>query len=169
MLDLKSLIPFQNKSKQVAQTTREPAMGDPFVSFRKEVDQLFDTFFQNGAVMPRSTDWNSAVPKLEVNDGEKNLTILAELPGMEEKDVDVRISGDLLTIEGEKSEEREEKNGARTYSERSYGKFSRTIRLPFTVGNEKVDATFDKGVLTINLEKPAEQQQKIKHIEIKAA
>lgn len=177
MLDLKSLIPFHHKSKDLARSPNMPSnlpsgvpvARDPFLSFRQEMDQLFDSFFNGGALGAQDAVWNGGLPKLEVTDGEKELTIAAELPGMEEKDVDVKISGDLLTIEGEKSEQSEKKEGESTYSERSYGRFSRTIRLPFNVGNEKVDATFDKGVLNIKLQKPAEEQKRVKHIEVKAA
>ncbi len=167
MLDLKSLIPFKHKSKPVAKQPEAPA--DPFLAFRQEVDHLFDNFFNGGALVPQASSWSAAIPKLEVTDGDKELTIAAELPGLEEKDVEVKISGDMLTIEGEKSEETEKKEGERTYSERTYGSFFRSVRLPFVVGDQKVDATFDKGVLTIKLEKPAEQQQSVKHIEVKRA
>lgn len=167
MLDLKSLIPFHHKSRKVAKPSDAPR--EPFLAFRQEMDHLFDSFFNGSALIPRESAWSAAMPKLEITDGEKELTIAAELPGMEEKDVDLKISGDLLTIEGEKSEESEKEEGERTYSERHYGYFSRTVRLPFTVTDQKVDARFDKGVLTIKLEKPAEQQQGVKHVEIKSA
>ena len=167
MLDLKSLIPFKHKSKPVAK--QPEAAVDPFNAFRQEVDHLFDNFFNGGGLVPQATSWGTTIPKLEVTDGDKELTITAELPGLEEKDVDVKVSGDMLTVEGEKSEETEKKEGERTYSERTYGSFFRSVRLPFAVGDEKVDATFDKGVLTIRLEKPPEVQQGVKHIEVKRA
>lgn len=167
MLDLKSLIPFRHKSGEVAKA--DERLSDPFLAFRKEMDHLFDNFFNGGALTTPNGGWNAAMPKLEVTDGEKELVVSAELPGINEKDVDISISGDLLSIEGETSEESEKKDGERTYSERHYGKFSRVVRLPFEVKDQKVDASFDKGVLTIRLEKPAKQQQKVKHIDIKAA
>jgi HSP20 family protein len=79
------------------------------------------------------------------------------------------LAGDLLTIKGEKKSEHEEKNGDATYIERRYGSFRRSVRLPFEAGNEKVDATYDKGVLTIRVPKPAEVQKALRRIEVKAA
>ncbi len=170
MLDLKSLVPFHHKKKahEVARVSDAPR--DPFLAMRQEMDRLFDNFLTAGGPLALpETGWNAGLPSLEVKDGEKELIISAELPGMSEDDVDVRISGDLLTIEGEKTEQSEKTEGERTYSERRYGKFSRTIRLPFAVGDEKIDAKFDRGVLNIRLEKPAEQRQSVKHIDIKSA
>lgn len=171
MLDLKSLNPFHHKSKQVAKVEggQPDRPRDSFLALRQEMDHLFDSFFNGGGLVPQNDSWNTVLPTLEVTDGEKSLTVSAELPGMSEKDVDVKLSGDLLTIEGEKSEETEKTEGERTYSERHYGKFSRVVRLPFDVKNEKIDAKFDKGVLTVTIAKPAEQQQSVKHIDVKAA
>jgi HSP20 family protein len=91
------------------------------------------------------------------------------LPGVDEKDVSVTLANGLLTIKGEKKSEHEEKNSDATYVERRYGSFSRTVRLPFEVGNEKVDAKYDKGVLTVRVPKPAEVQKAVRRIEVKAA
>ena len=176
MLDLKSLIPFHHKDKgrEIAKASDTPPdpVRDPFWAMRREMDRLFDNFLSGGPLMTPESSWSAGLGQLaslEVKDGEKQLSISAELPGMSEEDVDVKISGDLLTIEGEKSTENEKTEGERTYSERRYGKFSRTIRLPFAVTDQKIDATFDKGVLHINLEKPEEQQQAVKHIDIQTS
>jgi len=169
MLDLKSLIPFHHndKTREVAKPSDAPR--DLFLAMRREMNHMFDNFLSGRELAPMEMSLPTTPPSLEVTDGEKEMTITAELPGMDEKDVDVRISGDLLTIEGEKSEESEKKEGERTYSERSYGKFSRTIRLPFSITDENIDASYEKGVLNIKLEKPAEQQSKVKHIDIKTS
>jgi len=167
MLDLKSLIPFHHKTQKITKPFDAPR--EPFLALRQEMDHLFDSFFNGNALISHEHDWSASMAKLDVTDGESELTITAELPGLEEKDVDVNVSGDLLSIEGEKREESEKKDGEITYRERSYGRFSRTIRLPFSVKDQKIDATFDKGVLTIRLEKPAEQQKTIKHVEVKKA
>ncbi len=176
MLDLKSLIPFRHndKSREVAKASDTPPdpVRDPFWAMRREMDRMFDSFLSGGALATPESSWSAGLGQLaslEVKDGEKLLSISAELPGLGEEDVDVKISGDLLTIEGEKSFENEKTEGERTYSERRYGKFSRTIRLPFAVTDQKVEATFDKGVLHIELEKPEEQQQAVKHIDIHAS
>ena len=176
MLDLKSLIPFHHESKSREVARQADVAVDPFTAMRREMDRMFDNFLtRSGSMLAAggsdggSIFANAGLASLEVKDGEKQMTISAELPGMDEKDVDVRINGDLLTIEGEKKEESEKKEGECTYSERRYGKFVRTIRLPFPAGDQKVEASFDKGVLNIVIEKPAEQQTAAKHIEIKSA
>ena len=74
----------------------------------------------------------------------------------------------MLTLKGEKRAEHEERNGGRTYTERRFGAFSRAVRLPFEVGNEKVEATYDKGVLTVRVAKPAELQRSARRIEVKS-
>ena len=163
MLDLKSLIPFHHKSHEVVQESGK--VRDPFLSLRQEMDQLFDNFFNGSAVSSRDVGWG--MPTMEVTNGEKDLVVTAELPGMEENDVEVKISGDMLTLEGEKKEESEKKEGDTTYSERRYGKFSRAIRLPFEPEDQKIDASFDKGVLTVRLERPEGSEKKTRQIEIK--
>jgi HSP20 family protein len=95
--------------------------------------------------------------------------VRAELPGIDEKDIDVRLSDGTLTIRGEKKEEREEREEGGSYyvSERRYGSFQRSFRIPEGIDHDKVDASFRKGVLTITLPKTPEAQQKAKKIEVK--
>lgn len=163
MLDLKSLIPFHHKSHDIVQDNGKPR--DPFLSLRQEMDQLFDNFFNGTAIARRDVGWG--MPNMEVTNGEKDLVVTAELPGMKEDDVEIKISGDMLTLEGEKKEESEKKEGDTTYSERRYGKFSRAIRLPFEPEDQKVDASFENGVLTVRIERPEGIEQKTRQIEIK--
>ena len=94
--------------------------------------------------------------------------VTAELPGVTDKDVEVSLAGDILTIRGEKKAEHEQKNGDSYYAERRFGSFSRSLRLPFEVRDEKVDARFKDGVLTIHLPKPADLQNSVRKIEVKA-
>jgi HSP20 family protein len=146
---------------------------------RREMDRMFDNFLTRWGNPPWAGEGNGGpeagalanmgLASLEVTDSEKEIAVSLELPGMSEKDVEVKVSGDLLTIEGEKTEEKEKKEGERAYSERRYGRFSRSVRLPFAVGDEKVEASFDKGVLTVRVEKPASEQAKTRQIEVKAA
>ena len=96
------------------------------------------------------------------------MKVTAELPGVDEKDVEVTLTDDLLTIKGEKKREQEKKEEAYHAVERSYGSFARSLRLPFAVDQSKVDAKFKKGVLTITMPKPPEAQKSAKKIEIKA-
>jgi HSP20 family protein len=88
------------------------------------------------------------------------LTIKAELPGLEAKDLDVSVSGDVLTIKGEKEHEKEEKDEQRHVIERSYGAFVRMVRLPAPVAQDQIKASFKNGVLTISLPKTEEAKQK---------
>jgi HSP20 family protein len=89
------------------------------------------------------------------------------LPGLDEKDFEVTVSGDILTLKGEKKAERDERNGDAHYVERRFGSFSRSVRLPFEVKDEKVDASYDKGVLTVRIPKPAELQRPARRIDVR--
>ncbi len=166
MIDLKSLIPFGHKSQKVA--VRDERLRDPFTAFRQEMDRLFDDFFANTALTLREMP-QPLVPQLDVVEDDKQMVVEVELPGMDEDDVEITLSGDLLTISGEKKDEHEEKKDNRHYVERSYGAFTRTIRLPFQADSDKVSATFDKGVLKIQIEKPEALQQQVRRIEVKSA
>ena len=88
---------------------------------------------------------------------------------MTDKDVEVSLAGDMLTIKGEKRSQHEEKNGDSTYMERRFGSFSRSVRLPFEAGEEQVDAKFSNGVLTVRVPKPAQLQRAVRRIDVKAA
>jgi HSP20 family protein len=113
--------------------------------------------------------WGAGMPAVDVIDKEKEVEVRAELPGIDEKDIDVRLSDGTLTIRGEKKEEREEREEGGSYyvSERRYGSFQRSFRIPEGIDHDKVDASFRKGVLTITLPKTPEAQQKAKKIEVK--
>ncbi|HEX5957067.1 MAG TPA: Hsp20/alpha crystallin family protein [Hyphomicrobiaceae bacterium] len=168
-MNLKPLIPWREKSQTPA--IRE-GFFDPLVTFRREVDRMFDDFF-NGmrprTPWPLGNGWQGLTPVIDVTETEKEVVITAELPGVNEKEVEVTIADDLLTIKGEKKTELEQENGDATYMERRFGSFSRSVRLPFEVKDEKVDAKYDKGVLTIRVPKPAEIQKAVRRIEVKAA
>ena len=145
---------------------------EPWRSFRDEMDRLFNRF-SNGFGVPAFEpfsrfDAEFAVPAVDVAEDDKGYTITAELPGIEEKDVDVSVSGDMLTIKGEKKKEREEKDKNHYISERSYGSFQRAFSLPDGIDQGKIAANFAKGVLTVTLPKNTEAQ-KSKKIEVKAA
>jgi HSP20 family protein len=171
MVDFKALVPWRNNNKPQTLATREDYF-DPFVTFRREMDRMFDDFFTGfggGRGLQTASNWPAATPMIDVTETDKDVVVTAELPGLDDKDFEVTLAGDLLTIKGEKKSEHEEKNSDATYVERRYGSFSRTVRLPFEVGNEKVDAKYDKGVLTVRVPKPAEVQKAVRRIEVKAA
>lgn len=157
------------------------AVPDVWQSFRTEMDRLFDRFGGGGLPSLRRmfdfepswrlepTGFGITVPAVDVTEDEKAYKISAELPGMSEKDIEVAISGDMLTLKGEKRQEREEKEKNRYLSERSYGAFQRAFTLPDGVERDKISAEFSKGVLTLTLPKTPEAQKQQKKIEVKAS
>ena len=120
-------------------------------SLRKEMDHLFDRFFDlKWDELPAVTDW---APALDLSETKDAIVIKAEVPGLEQKEIEIALQGDLLTIKGEKKQEKEEKGEHYHRMERSYGAFARSIRLPVPVDAEKVNATFKNGLLTVKLPK----------------
>ena len=131
--------------------------------FRNEMDRLWNRFFSETPFPSTFTEeW---LPSVDISETKDNFIVKAELPGLEAKDVDVSISGDLLTIKGEKKKEEEEKDEHHHYLERYSGSFQRSFRLPVNVQADKVEANFDKGVLKVTL--PKVEEAKKKEIEIK--
>jgi HSP20 family protein len=128
---------------------------DPFLDLHREVNRLFDDSLRG------MTEGNGGVtmlnPKVDVCPTDNGWELTAELPGVDEKDIDLRLDGDLLTISGEKRDQR--KDDQNRLVERSYGSFTRSFQLPFAPDPEKVTADCDKGVLTIKLPKSAEQER----------
>jgi HSP20 family protein len=152
----------------------------PLLGLRREMDRVFDDFLRFGAnpfgrrafeLEPfRSIEglMRSSFPAVDVVEGEKEYVVSAELPGMDEKELEVKIASGSLTIRGEKKEEREDKKPSYRLSERRYGSFERTIRLPEGIDEDKIDAKFAKGLLTIHLPKTKDALQKEKRIPINA-
>ncbi len=140
----------------------------PLTALRKQIDIMFEDFDRGVPVLSGSFNVRSNVSE---TDGE--VCITAELPGVEQKDIDVSVSGKQITIKGEKKSEKEEKKEeeGRQYHrvERSSGSFQRTTTLPFEIDNKSVNASFKNGVLTVTITKPSEVVEKTKKIEIKSA
>lgn len=169
MLDLKSLVPWGRKSENVPVTRNEAQ--EAFTPLRKEIDRVFDDFFDSAFGLTKRhsiEDWNGITPRLDVDESDKEILITAELAGVDEEDLDVTLSGDVLTIKGEKKYEYEDKENDRHYVERHYGSFSRSVRLPFEAGDEHVDAKMKNGVLTVKIPKPADIRKQSKRIEVRA-
>jgi HSP20 family protein len=151
----------------------------PLVSLRREMDKLFDDFFSRGmAPLGRAFEfdpfrrmegaWRASAPAVDLVEREKEYVVTAELPGLDEKALEVKLSGDVLTISGRKEEDRKEERENYRLSERRFGSFQRALRLPQDVDPEKIDARFTKGVLTLTLPKSQEVLKKQKKIEVKA-
>ena len=105
-------------------------------------------------------------PPLDISEDEKNITVKAELPGLDTKDLDITLDRGFLKIKGEKTEEKKEENKQYHMVERTYGSFSRNVKLPAEVKHDKVDATFKNGVLTIVLPKVEESKSEITHVKV---
>jgi len=135
---------------------------------QREMNRVFDTFNRTWGLGTFPEVTGSFMPRLDVTEDEKAFTITAELPGMSEKEIDLSLSADTLTIRGEKKEETKEEQGKNYYySERSYGTFMRTIPLPSQIETDKVSASFKKGVLTVTLPKTASAVETVKKITVK--
>jgi len=131
--------------------------------FRQEMENLWKRFFGESLFPgPVSGEW---LPSADISETKDKLLIKAELPGLEAKDINVSMSDDVLTIKGMKEKEEEEKDEHYYHCERYCGSFQRSFRLPVNVQSNKVEATFDKGVLKITL--PKTEEAKKKEIEIK--
>lgn len=143
---------------------------DPFGSFRREMDRLFDDFFTLTPAEGRSfatPTANGLRPNIELRENDQAYTVTAELAGLDPKDVELNLRENALVISGEKRQEHKEGDGGRAYTERSYGRFERLIPFDSEVDADKVEAKFKHGVLTVTLPKNAKAQDKTRRIEIK--
>ena len=137
-------------------------MSDPFAIMERALQRAVGDTWSGGGV-------SSMAVKLDVKEGEKAYSVTAELPGLKESEVNVTFDDGVLTTAGEKKVERDEKKETWHITERSYGNFQRQISLPENVQQDKIEASFDKGVLTVTLPKQAEPEKKTRKIEIKNA
>jgi HSP20 family protein len=152
----------------------EPARSDivdPFASLHREINRLFDDTMRGWAVPTTGNGKTFLAPNVDVKETDKVMELTAELPGVDEKDVEVNFADGVLTIKGEKKAEKESKDEKSGYylMERSFGSFSRSFEVPFSVDPDKVSASFDKGVLKVSLPKPPETAQKAKKIAVQKA
>jgi HSP20 family protein len=132
-------------------------------SLRREMDRLWDSFFGE---RPLTRVWEREwAPSLDVSETKDNFVVKAEVPGIDAKDIDISLTGDVLTIKGEKKQEREEKEEDYHLVERSYGTFSRSIRLPAEVESTKIKASYKNGILRVTL--PKSEKVKAKEVRIK--
>ncbi|MGB9498645.1 MAG: Hsp20/alpha crystallin family protein [Dissulfuribacterales bacterium] len=146
--------------------SRKKKEGNRSMAFRRKTDNLFNRFFENDFFPMTDPLWSeSAFPKLDISEGKKKISVKAEIPGVDKKDIHVEIDGRILTLRGEKKQEKTEETDNYHRIERSYGSFRRSIRLPADVDEEKIKASFKRGVLQIELTKNKETQTRT--IEIK--
>ena len=158
------------------------AMGEwhPLAGLRREVDRLFDDFHFGTWRRPASSVFDvepfwrgelsfGKAPVVDIVERDKEYEITAELPGMDEQNIDVKFVDGVLTIKGEKKEEKEEKNKDYYLSERRFGSFQRSFKMPDGVDADKIEASFKNAVLTVLLPKSTEAQKREKKIAIKKA
>ena len=177
MAKAETKVPVTTESKPAA----PPAVTQvwrPFEGLRREVDRLFEDFTMNPFRLPfrrpafdiepfwQAESWIAA-PAVDLVEQEKAFELTAELPGLDEKNVEVKVANGVLTIKGEKQEDKEEKNKDFHMRERRFGSFERALRIPDTVDADKIEASFKKGVLTVTLPKTAEAQKPVKKIAVK--
>jgi HSP20 family protein len=163
-MNVRELIPW-NRSREVTVQRGEEA--NPFLTLHREMNRLFDDTFRGFDLAPfdfgrgfnRTLGW----PNIEVSETDKEVKVTAELPGLEEKDIEVDLANDVLVIKGEKKTETEHKD--RLFSERYYGRFERRIPVE-DIEEDKVHAAFRNGVLTVTMPKLAQSQRQVRRIAI---
>jgi len=168
----REMVPWKKDKHNVAIRSGQEEF--PLLSLQHRMNRMFDDFFGDWADFPLSpfralgrVD-GGFMPRMDVAETDKEVTITAELAGLDEKDVEITLQDNVLTIKGEKKAERQENQANRYVAERSYGAFCRSIELPAEVEQDKIDATFKKGILTVRLPKTPVEEAKAKKIEIKA-
>lgn len=161
-MSIRDIVPFRKRS-----TIRR--WEDPFRSLIDEMESIWDRFVSNFDIEPWEGRAGYFSPRVDFTENDKEYLIKAELPGLEEKDVEVLLEDDAITIRGEKKEEKEEKGKDYYYRERRFGSFSRTLPLPDNIDRDKIEAKFKNGLLTLRLPKTKESSRNVKKIEVKAA
>jgi HSP20 family protein len=159
-----SLVPWNSRGREVGgRRDEEP---HPILSLHREMNRLFEDVFRGFDLSPFSMyRWNGTTswPRIEISESEKEVQVTAELPGLEETDIQVELEKGVLAIRGEKKTETEDKD--RLFSERYYGRFERRIPLD-DIDQDKIDASFKNGVLNVTLPKSPTAQQKVRRIAI---
>jgi HSP20 family protein len=166
-MQIKDLIPWNRKESAVAPTARDE---HPVAGLQREMNRVFESFWNRFQQSLDGLDGRLGLgtPRADVAETGEAIEVSVELPGLDAKDIDVSLTGDMLTIKGERRSEREEKHKGYYLSERSYGSFSRAIPLPPGVATDNAKAEFKKGVLTVSLPKTPEAQAKVKKIEVRS-
>lgn len=162
---MRDLIPWGRSRAPARQgePLHDAAAVSPFFTLRREMDRLFDDAFR-GFGLSAFGQGGLSWPQVEVVERDKEVRVTAELPGLEEQDVELRVEDNVLILRGEKRTEFDD--AERQYSERSYGRFERRLALPAEVDEESASATFRNGVLTVTLPKTERARQRTRRIPI---
>ena len=165
---LGDLVPWKRRQRDL-ETRRD--YGNPLGALTQEMHRLFDDFRSRFDIEPfgfSRGEIGAFMPSVDVTEDDKEVRITSEVPGIDEKDIDITLSKDSVTIKGEKKQEAEDKGKDCHRIERSYGSFQRTVPLPAEIDQDKVQAEFKKGILKITLPKTAAAQMVHKKIEVKS-
>jgi HSP20 family protein len=176
MAEAATKLPIKTLATSVPQATTSSGW-QPFDALRSQIDRLFHDFqvgFLQGpsrSLLDIEPFWRrdfgfEVTPAVDIVEKEKAFEVTAELPGLDVKNIDLQLSDNVLTIKGEKQEEKEEKTKDRYVSERRYGSFRRSLQVPSGVDADKIEASFKSGVLTVTLPKSPEAQKKQKTIPV---
>ena len=157
-----SLIPWRHD--------REVGLGlEPFFAFQADLDHLFGALWQGFELAPAFEAADTWSPRITVSETDAEVRVDAELPGLSEKDFEVTLEGDLLSLKGEKRSERETKDAEVHRVERSFGRFERRIPLPCEVEADKVSATYKQGILSVTLPKVEPAKRGARQIEVRSS
>jgi HSP20 family protein len=168
----RKLVPWRRERTDLPARREED---NPFLSLHRSMNELFEDFFKDFEDAFHGSPWNAivrsagiATPRVDVSETDAEVTVTADLPGLEEKDIAVTLDNDVLTIRGSRKDEREEKKKNYHLMERAYGEYQRSILVPGSVDKDKVKASFKNGVLKIALPKRPEAKTATKKIDISA-
>jgi HSP20 family protein len=166
-------VPITRAAKEKPETAMVPTEPgwEPFVSLRREIDKLFDDMTWRPSRLFETRPWTRmpALPAADIVEKNGDFVMTLDVPGMNQKDIAVKLSDNAVTIRGEKTEEKQEEKEDYRLSERRHGSFVRTFSLPDSVDADKISATYDKGVLKLVMPKTDSAKKKQRTIEVKAA
>ncbi|PTE19995.1 Hsp20/alpha crystallin family protein [Cereibacter changlensis JA139] len=165
---MKDLIPWARKD-DAARQHHDHDGENPIAALQREMNQMLEGFWNRFGKSTGDPDWPSdpSGPKSDVVQTDNAVEVSIKLPGMTLDDIEVTVSGGMLTVKGEKKVERQEEKKGYYLSERSYGAIWRTIPLPPGVDGEKAEASYRNGLLTVRLPQTPEAQARVNHIEVK--
>jgi HSP20 family protein len=166
-------VPITRAAGEKPETAMVPAEPgwEPFLSLRREIDRLFDDMTWRPSRLFEMRPWTRVptLPAADIVEKDGDFVMTLDVPGMDEKDIEVKLSDDAVTIRGEKTEEKEEEKEDYRLSERRHGSFVRTFSLPDSVDADKISATYGKGVVKLVMPKTDSAKRKQRKIEVKAA
>ncbi|NNE56499.1 MAG: Hsp20/alpha crystallin family protein [Hellea sp.] len=180
-MKVRDLVPWGRSKSDGARSIRAPerlqdrtdSQSQAIQSLRGDINSVFDRFFDRfeTAFLPRDFQGAGAFtqPSLDISEGKNKVSVSVDLPGLEDKEIEVSFTGDVLTIRGERNEEHRTEEDGRIVQERNYGSFYRTVQLPSGVKPEAAKARFKNGVLTVTVPKTGGAKSITKRIDVRAA